>query len=159
METREWILKRNCSIAPRQLAWVFAILCTVSLTVALGFTLHGAWTILVFSVIELTAVGLAMLVYARHATDREVLVLADDGLVVETTQAGQASRIKLDLASLQGTRIVFPAGPQSLVALETRGKRVEVGRYIDAARRRQLALELERALVARVGGRVALSFL
>ena len=48
METREWILKRNCSIAPRQLAWVFAILCTVSLTVALGFTLHGAWTILFF---------------------------------------------------------------------------------------------------------------
>ncbi|WP_373281449.1 DUF2244 domain-containing protein [Herbaspirillum rubrisubalbicans] len=51
----------------------------VSLTVALGFTLHGAWTILFFSVIELLAVGAAMLVYARHATDCEVVALESGG--------------------------------------------------------------------------------
>ncbi|WP_418000017.1 DUF2244 domain-containing protein [Herbaspirillum rubrisubalbicans] len=53
----------------------------VSLTVALGFTLHGAWTILFFSVIELLAVGAAMLVYARHATDCEVVALESGGAV------------------------------------------------------------------------------
>ena len=159
METREWILKRNCSIAPRQLAWVFAVLCTVSLTVALGFTLHGAWTILVFSVIELSAVGIAFLVYARHATDREVVVLGEDGLIVELTQAGRTSRTKLDLVTLHGTRIAFPAGPQALVALEGRGQRVVVGRFINQGQRRALAQDLERALAGRTGGTAALSFL
>ncbi|WDZ95536.1 DUF2244 domain-containing protein [Herbaspirillum sp. WKF16] len=146
METREWILKRNCSIAPRQLAWVFAILCTVSLTVALAFTVHGAWTILVFSVIELSAVGIAFLVYARHATDREYLVLQDDCLVVELTQAGKASRIELDL---RRARIDFSAGRRSLVALESSGLRVEVGRFMSEWKRCEFARELERELSQR----------
>ncbi len=156
METREWILKRNCSIAPRQLAWVFAILCTVSLTVALGFTLHGAWTILFFSVIELLAVGAAMLVYARHATDREVVMLVDDGLVVELFQGSRRHCSKLQL---HGMRIAYPAGRQALVALESRGQRVEVGRFMSEWKRYEFAQELERALSARAGGTAALSFL
>ncbi len=156
METREWILKRNCSIAPRQLAWVFAILCTVSLTVALGFTLHGAWIILVFSFIESTAVGAAMLVYARHATDREVVRLADEGLVVEVTQGSRSSRSTLQW---QGMRIDYPVGRQALVALESRGQRVEVGRFMNEGQRREFARELQRELSARAGGMAALSFL
>ncbi|KAF1047722.1 MAG: hypothetical protein GAK35_00537 [Herbaspirillum frisingense] len=146
METREWILKRNCSIAPRQLAWVFAILCAVSLTVALAFTIHGAWTILVFSVIELLAVGIAFLVYARHVTDREYLVLEDDSLTVEVTQAGKASRIKLDL---RRARIEFPGARRTLVGLESAGTRVEVGRFMSEWKRREFARELERELSER----------
>ncbi|WP_343742679.1 DUF2244 domain-containing protein [Herbaspirillum huttiense] len=156
METREWILKRNCSIAPRQLAWVFAVLCTVSLTVALGFTLRGAWIILVFSCIELVAVGAAMLVYARHATDREVLVLADHGLEVEVIQGSRSSRSSLQL---HGMRIAFPVGRQSLVALESRGQRVEIGRFMSLWQRRALVQELQQELAARGGGMAALSFL
>lgn len=148
METREWILKRNCSIAPRQLAWVFAILCAVSLTVALAFTVHGAWTILVFSVIELSAVGIAFLVYARHATDREYVALLDDCLIVELTQASKVNRIKLDL---RRARIEFPVARQSLVGLECSGMRVEVGRFMSEWKRREFARELDRELSARIG--------
>lgn len=146
METREWILKRNCSIAPRQLAWVFAILCAVSLTVALAFTVHGAWAILIFSVVELSAVGIAFVVYARHATDREYVALEDDCLVVEVTQAGKASRTKLDL---RRARIDFPGARQALVGLESSGMRVEVGRFMSEWKRREFARELERELSER----------
>lgn len=156
METREWILKRNCSIAPRQLVWVFAILCTVSLTVALGFTLRGAWIILVFSCIELMAVGAAMLVYARHATDREVLVLADHGLEVEVILGSRSHRSSLQL---HGMRIAFPVGRQSLVALESRGRRVEIGRFMSLWQRRAFVQELQQELAARGGGMAAPSFL
>ncbi|MBO9536562.1 DUF2244 domain-containing protein [Herbaspirillum sp.] len=148
METREWVLKRNCSIAPRQLAWVFAILCAASLTVALAFTVHGAWTILIFSVIELAAVGIAFLAYARHATDREYVALSDDCLVVELTRAGKASRTKLDL---RRARIDFPVARQSLVGLEGPGMRVEVGRFMSEWKRCEFARELERELSARTG--------
>ncbi|HWV62442.1 MAG TPA: DUF2244 domain-containing protein, partial [Oxalicibacterium sp.] len=34
---REWLLRRNCSISPRQLAKAYAILCTASLAVAIYF--------------------------------------------------------------------------------------------------------------------------
>jgi uncharacterized membrane protein len=148
METREWILKRNCSIAPRQLAWVFAILCAVSLTVALAFTVHGAWTILIFSVIELSAVGIAFLAYARHATDREYVALRGDRLIVEVTQAGKASRIELDV---RRARIDFPGARQSLVRLESSGVRVEVGRFMSEWKRREFAQELGRELSERTG--------
>jgi uncharacterized membrane protein len=148
METREWILKRNCSIAPRQLAWVFAILCAVSLTVALAFTVHGAWAILFFSVIELSAVGIAFLVYARHASDREYVALGDDRLIVEVTEAGKASRIELDV---RRARIDFPGARRPLVGLESSGMRVEVGRFMSEWKRREFARELERELSARTG--------
>lgn len=146
METREWILKRNCSIAPRQLAWVYAILCAVSLAVALAFTVHGAWTILVFSVIELTAVGIAFLVYARHATDHEYVALDDDHVVVEVTQAGKTDRTTLDVRRAQ---VELPQGRTDLVVLEADGTRVAAGRFLDEWKRREFARELQRELSAR----------
>jgi uncharacterized membrane protein len=143
MVKREWLLKRNCSIAPRQLGQVFAILCAVSLTVALVFTLRGAWYILVFSVLELSAVGFAFLIYARHATDREYIALVEDCLLVEFVHAGKTSRFRLDLHKIQ----IEPAGShRKLVRLESSGIRVDVGRYLTEWKRREFALELRQEI-------------
>jgi len=49
----QWVLKRNCSITPAQLFGTYLALCAVSLTVALGFTWHGASPVLAFAGIEL----------------------------------------------------------------------------------------------------------
>jgi len=144
---REWMLKRNCSIAPHQLGQVFAILCAVSLTVALVFTLRGAWYILVFSVLELSAVGFAFLIYARHATDREYIALVEDCLLVEFVRAGKTSRFRLDLHKMR----IEPAGPHlgsKLVRLESSGIRVDVGRYLTEWKRREFALELKQEITA-----------
>src|SRR5450830_1211243 len=121
------MLKRNCSIAPHQLGQVFAILCAVSLTVAFIFTLRGAWYILCFSVLELSAVGFAFLIYARHATDREYIALVENCLLVESIQAGKMSCFKLDLRQI---RITSGDSGNHLVTLESSGLRVEVGRHL-----------------------------
>lgn len=142
---REWMLKRNCSIAPHQLGLVFAILCAVSLTVALVFTLRGAWYILVFSVLELSAVGFAFLVYARHATDREYIAIVGDCLLIEFVQAGKTNCFKLDLRQ---ARIDPKRSGRNLVTLEAQGMRVEVGRHLTEWKRREFAQELERELNA-----------
>lgn len=145
MVKREWMLKRNCSIAPHQLGQVFAILCAVSLTVALVFTLRGAWYILVFSVLELSAVGFAFLIYARHATDREYIALVEDCLLVEFVYAEKTSRFRLDLQHAR----VAPAGScRNRVRLESSGIQVDVGRYLTEWKRREFALELEQAITA-----------
>jgi uncharacterized membrane protein len=140
---REWMLKRNCSIAPHQLGQVFAILCAVSLTVAFIFTLRGAWYILVFSVLELSAVGFAFLIYSRQATDREYIALVEDCLLVEFVHAGKTSRFRLDLHKIR----IEPAGSRrKLVRLESSGIRVDVGRYLTEWKRREFALELRQEI-------------
>jgi len=136
-------MKRNCSIAPYQLGQVFAILCAASLTVALAFTLRGAWYILCFAVLELSVVGLAFLIYARHATDREYIALVDDYLLVEFVCAEKITCFRLETRQL---RINHTASYRNLIRLESSGIRVEVGQYLTHWKRRELAQELERAL-------------
>ena len=146
----ECTLQRNCSLTPRQVARAYALLCSVSLTVALAFFLHGVWIVLAFSLLELSCVGLAMLLYARHALDRERIALTDSCLLVECVQADRRSQARLDPL---WTRVLPPAegGPpagarRALITLESRGVRVEVGRFVNEAKRRQVARELRQAL-------------
>ena len=143
MSSREWILKRNCSISPRQLAMVYAALCSVSLTVAVLFTLRGAWYILGFAVLELAAVGLAFFHYGRHATDRERIVLNEDTLLIELIQAEQASPHRLNLRTV---RVELSDAHRGLIAVEAAGVTVEIGRFLTSWRRREFARELVQAI-------------
>ena len=143
MTSREWVLKRNCSITPTALAMVYAALCSVSLAVAVLFTLRGAWYILGFAVLELAAVGLAFLQYGRHATDRERIVLSEDTLLIELIQAEQASPHRLNPRTAQ---VELPDANRGLIVVEAAGVRVEVGRFLTSWRRREFARELDDAL-------------
>ena len=87
-----WLLRRNCSVSPKQVGWFFAGLCGVSLGVAGFFWWQGATLVLPFTAVELMAVGTAFLVFARHATDRERISLRDGRLVVELETAGGRRR-------------------------------------------------------------------
>jgi uncharacterized membrane protein len=142
--TREWTLQRNCSLAPRQVARAYALLCCASLAVAVGFLLQGVWQVLAFSLVELVLVGLALVIYARHATDHEHIALSDAGLLVECVQADRREHTRLDPL---WTRVVVPdERKRSLIRLESRGVKVEIGRFVTDARRRQVARELRLAL-------------
>lgn len=55
MNEQEWVLRRNCSITPRQLVLVYAALCFVSLAIAMIFAVRGAWVILGFALVEMSA--------------------------------------------------------------------------------------------------------
>jgi uncharacterized membrane protein len=145
MATREWVLSRNCSMSPRQLALAYAALCAASFTIATVFTLRGAWYILCYAVVEMSAVGAAFFVYARHAADREHIALIDDQLVVELIQKEQVREFRLDP---RFTRVEPPESRDGLIALEARGTRVEVGRFLTELKRREFARELRRALAS-----------
>jgi len=58
--------KRNCSISPAGLLWVFVALACVPLTFGAGFALMGAWLILPFAGLEAVALGVAFVVHARR---------------------------------------------------------------------------------------------
>ncbi len=142
-----WLLRRNCSIAPAQLGWIYLVLCVVSLVIAAGFWFQGAKLILPFAGLELVTVGVAFLVYARHATDREQISLLDRRLVVELESAGRLERVEFDR---DWVRIEPSAADTSLIEVSGRGARpVQVGRFIRPELRPLLARELRMAVLSR----------
>ena len=139
----QWRLLRNCSITPRQLAGVYGGLCAASLTIATFFFLQGATLILPFTGAELLAVGLAFLVFARHAADRETLTLVGRSLQVEQCIGNNVART--DFAA-EWLTVEPAAGQGSLVQLSARGQSVRVGRFLRPELRGAFARELRLAL-------------
>lgn len=144
-----WVLKRNCSISPRQLMVVYLSLCAVSVGLGLAFWSVGAPFVLAFAGLEVVLVGLALLVYARHAADRETLTLDDGQVEVEQCVGRRVQRASFRAEWLS----VEPAKAQgSLVALAGQGRRVLVGRHLRPELRAAFAQELRQAVRrARVG--------
>ncbi|TFW28887.1 DUF2244 domain-containing protein [Massilia horti] len=141
---REWILKRNCSLTPRQMGMAYALLCSGALGIALFFVLQGIWVVFGFALIELAGITCALLHYARHALDHEHIALTDGCLLIERVLAGRRQQVRLDPA---WTRIALPEPKRrALIGLESRGVKVEVGSFVTEAIRQQVAEELRHEL-------------
>ena len=138
-----WFLRRNCSVSPAQLGWLYASLCVVSLGIGTFFWFQGAVLILPFAWLELAAVGLAFMVYARHAADGEHILLQDGRLVVETENAGRLERAEFNRDRV---RVEPGTDDRSLIEVSGQGRRVIVGRYLRPELRPVLAKELRQAL-------------
>ena len=138
-----WFLGRNCSVKPAQLGWLYLSLCLVTMGIGTFFWFQGAVLVLPFAWLELAAVGVAFLVYARHAADREHILLSGRRLVVELENAGHTERAEFDRAWV----LVEPAvDDRSLIAVSGQGRRVIVGRYLRPELRPVLAREIRQAL-------------
>lgn len=139
----EWVLKRNCSMSPRQLMAVYVSLCVVSLGIAAYFWALGAKMVMPFAWLELVTLGVALLVYASHAADQERIALAGGRLTVEHWHGGHIDRaeFKPPWVSVEPRH-----GERSLIELSGRGVHVEVGRYVRPELRGDLAREFRYAL-------------
>lgn len=139
----DWRLRRNCSVTPSQLGWCYGSLCAVSLSIGLFFWFQGATLVLTFAGLELALVGVALLAYARHATDGEWISLQGPHLVVELETAGRRERAEF---ARQWVRVEPKSGDHSLIELSGQGRSIEVGRYVRPELRQVLAREIRRAL-------------
>jgi uncharacterized membrane protein len=138
-----WFLGRNCSVTPAQLGWLYASLCVVTLGIGTFFWFQGALLILPFAWLELAAVGAAFMLYARHAADREHILLSGRRLVVELELAGRTQRAEFNR---DWVRVEPAVDDLSLIEVSGQGRRVIVGRYLRPELRPQLAREIRRAL-------------
>lgn len=140
-----WTLKRNCSLSPRQLFAFYASLCVVSLGIASVFWVHGARMVMPFAWVELAAVAVALLLYARHAGDRECITLRAASLVVECRSGERVERHEFVPGRVQ---VVMPPDGRSLIELRSQGRSVRLGRHVRPEWRRSLAEELRVALLS-----------
>ena len=118
-------------------------MCALSLGIGLFFWLQGATLVLAFAGLEITVVGLALLAYARHATDGEWISLQGARLVVEFESAGRCERAEF---AREWVRVEPKSGDHSLIELSGQGRSIEVGRFVRPELRQALAREIRRAL-------------
>ena len=139
----EWLLKRNCSMAPRQLFAMFGALCILSLAIAAYFWWQGATLIMAFAWVELLAVGTALLMYSRHAADQENIALRGGKLTVAHTSGNTVETAEF---APEWVSVEPVTGDESLIEVFGQGRRIEVGRFVRPELRRQLANELRHAV-------------
>ena len=139
----QWFLRRNCSVSPAQLGGLYLSLCLVSLGIGAVFWSQGAVLVMPFVGLELVAVGVAFWVFARHASDGELISLEGSRLVVELESGGRLQRAEFNR---DWVRVEPKNGGRSLIQLSAQGRSVEVGRYVLPELRSALAREIRMAL-------------
>ena len=143
---RVWMLSSNCALTPRQVGAFYLSLVVASVVIATAFLIHGAWMVLPFSLIEMAAVGAALLVYTRHAVDCERVSLEAGALVIESIDGDKRSVKRVDP---RAARVVVESSSpngRGAVLVVARGERIAVGRFVCERERRRFAHELQVAL-------------
>ena len=143
-----WLIKRNCSASPTQLAAVFGSLVAVSFAFGAAFAMLGLWMVLPFVGLELVAVAAAFLWYGRHAADVERIELAGDKLTVERIEADRRRRWEFDRrrVRVEVEERGKGLGASVRVRLASRGEQIEIGSHLMDEKRAVLARELRTAL-------------
>ena len=138
-----WHLKRNISIAPLNLAFIFIGLAAVSLSIGIGFYLVGASLVLPFSFVEITVLLIAYFYNAIHATDYEKLVVGENIIRIESKFGLKTSQVQL-VRSL--TRIDTLSHMGEIVQLRQGLQHVLFGKLVHANLRPILANKISERL-------------
>lgn len=143
-----WIIKRNCSASPGQLAAVFASIVALSFAIGVAFAAYGLWLVLPFVGLELLALAIAFVCFGRHAGDYEVVELRDGQLRVEQLRAMRRSTWEF---ALPAARLETDGERDARLYVVAGDRRIEIGADLQEERRRRLAQDLTRALRVAAG--------
>jgi uncharacterized membrane protein len=124
---RVWRLKANCALSPRQFMLAMGSLMIASACVALCCALRGLWLVPVFCAVEWLVITTAVLVYARHAVDGEIVTLGRDGRVL--VQQDRGLRRTTHAFSLATLRLVHSDADSSMLCLRADGCELRLGEH------------------------------
>ena len=135
MSMKRWQMRRNCSLTPKQLFKFYIVLVCLSLIVAIGFLLAGAWVIPIFTALELSAVTIGFLIYCRHALDYETIEIEDKRLLVKKFIGHKETLYEFNT---QWAKIELPIAGSKIFKISQADLQVELGQFI--RHEQQLAL-------------------
>ena len=141
--------RRNDSLGSRGRRRFFAVLCAVSLGLALAFAAFGAWLVLPYSALEMVVLYLAFLWVERHSSDWERVSVCGDRVIVEKQRAGIFMRRELNRywTRVELSEEGFGRAPR--LDLRFAGQCLPFGADLDASVLRAIARDLRRVLAAR----------
>jgi uncharacterized membrane protein len=142
-----WLMRRNCSFTPKQVGIFYLSMVCFSGLITTYFWWIGAWMVVPFTVIELSVLGIALLIYARHARDYEKITLQNSELIIELNLGYKKS---LTQWNAPWVRVKDPESlydrKKDLVILESGAQTITIGQFILAEKRHDLAKEIRQAL-------------
>jgi len=140
---KTWRMQRNCALTPKQLFQFYAVLVFFSLLVGIGFLIAGVWVIIIFTCIELCALTLGFLIYARHALDYEEIKL--DGTVLKITKF-IGSKTKTYEFNSRWTQVLLPRNKPKIFVLSSENINIELGQFVRQDQLPQLISEIKSRL-------------
>lgn len=138
-----WLLKRNCALSPGQLGCWFGSLGVVSLSIAALFAFFGVWLVLPFACVEVAALAVAFVAYARHAPDHERIVVSPGRLVVERVTGGTLARIECEP---EWIRVEYDRARREPIRLVAGRREVTVGSFVPDGSKEELVRQLRASL-------------
>ena len=144
---RTFVIAPNQSMSWKGLLWAYCGIAGISLAIAGYFWVHGLTLVLPFSGLELLALGAALYITAWRGGAREVITITDNSVYVETGRANPEQRHDFQR---YWTKVVLQrpwvAWHPSKLLLCSRGREIEVGRFLNEEERRGLAQILQSAI-------------
>ena len=138
-----WHLKRNISMAPSHLAFIFMGLGAVSLRIGFGFYWMGASLVLPFCLVEIAALVMAYFYNAIHANDYEKLTVDGNVITLERKVGFKTHQVQL-VKSL--TRVDTVSHLNEIVELRQGSQNTYFGKFVHANLRPQLARKISERL-------------
>lgn len=124
---RTWLMKRNCSLTPKQVGAFYASIVCFSLLVALYFWLIGAWMVIIFTTLALLVLTIALYVYSLHALDYEKITIVGKQLLVEKSWGG---KVEVEEFNTVWTTLHSSESGRRSLALKSSNKEVPIGFFV-----------------------------
>jgi uncharacterized membrane protein len=138
-------LAPNCSLTPRGARLFVGSLAAVTFAAAGFFALQGFWPVLPFAGLEIGLLAWAVRASLRRGSERELIVVSDEQVVVERRMPSGSRRTVFPRHWARVTlRGPLKAPYPSRLTIESHGRACEVGRFLTEDERRRLAARLER---------------
>jgi uncharacterized membrane protein len=139
---REWRIRRNCSLTPRQS--LSATLVSVALVLAMNAAsviFFRLWFAVPFAMLYASAIVAAFVAYAKHATDGETLRLVPPFVIVEIDDG-----VRHTVHRMNATRLTVCTDEREhmTVYLCDGWQRIPIGRQLPVSARAELAEQLRR---------------
>lgn len=142
-----FVLRPNRSLSWRGTLLFFALMATLSLSIAIGFSLLGFWVILPFAGAEVMALGICLYSVARRCSQCEVISISESSVCIEKGIRHPSLRWELPRPWAQVNLIANACrSRRSQLFIGAYGKRIAIGDFLDEAERQRLAVELKREL-------------
>ncbi|MDE2089914.1 MAG: DUF2244 domain-containing protein [Gammaproteobacteria bacterium] len=143
----QFVIRPNRSLSWRGTLVFFAWICTLSILIAGGFALMGAWLILPFAALDLLILGASLYIVACRGWECEVVSIRGDTVEVQKGRYRPQQSFQL---SRHWARVVLSRSADdwypSRLTIRSHGREVEVGACLVEEERQKLARELSSAI-------------
>lgn len=133
----------NCSLSPVGRSVFFILITAVSVAIAVGFTMAGAWPVLPFASVELLALWLAFRHVRCHQHDFERLIVAGDKVTMEHCERDHTSRFEFNRYWARVVLDCSAFGSDCYLAVASHGREVAFGRFMSDEERITVARQLK----------------